>query len=91
MHIWPFQPLLTAKHAHLEGIDVEQTRCIANIRIHVECTRVIGLICQKYTFLSGTLPIDFLAHSNDAAPLIDSVVVVCCALINVCDSAIPFD
>ena len=32
----------------LTGIDVEQTRHIANVHIHVE--RVIGFICQKYTF-----------------------------------------
>ena len=57
--------------------------------IHVE--RVIGIIRQKYTFLSATLPIDFITHRNEGVPMIDSVVVVCCALINVCDSVIPFE
>ena len=46
--------------------------------IHVE--RVIGFICQKYTFLSGTLPIYFITPRDDGVPLIDKVVVVCCAL-----------
>ena len=88
MHVWPFHPLLKEKK-QLTGIDVEQTRCIANVRIHVE--RVIGFIRQKYTFLSGTLPIDFITPRDDGVPLIDKVVVVCCALSNICDSVIPFD
>ena len=46
-------PAFTKGKKQLTGIDVEQTRCIANVCIHVE--RIIGLIRQKYTFLSGTL------------------------------------
>ena len=36
----------------------EDTRTIANVRIHVE--RVMGNLRKKYSILSGTIPIDFL-------------------------------
>ena len=36
--------------------DVEDTRAIANVRIHAE--RVIGNL--QYSILNGTLPIDYL-------------------------------
>ena len=51
-------PASTKGKKQLTGIEVEQTRCVANVRIHVE--HVIGLIRQKYTFLTGTHSIYFL-------------------------------
>ena len=82
-------PASTKGKKQLSGIEVEQTRRIANVRIHVE--RVIGIIRQKYTFLRGIQPVDFLIAREDGVPLLDKVVFVCCALINVCDSVVPFD
>ena len=41
----------------LDPVDVETTKGIANVRIHVE--RVIGFLRSKYTMLQGTLPTDF--------------------------------
>ena len=51
-------PAFTKGKSQLDPVDVEQTRGIANIRIHVE--RVMGLLRQKFTILEGTLPTDFL-------------------------------
>uniref|UniRef100_A0A1X7U9K4 THAP-type domain-containing protein n=1 Tax=Amphimedon queenslandica TaxID=400682 RepID=A0A1X7U9K4_AMPQE len=45
-------PSFTRGKKQLSGIGIEQTRCIANVWIHVEC--VIGLLRQKYTILTET-------------------------------------
>ena len=63
---------LTKDKDQLDPIDLEKTRGIANVRIHVEC--VIGLLCQKYTVLQGTLPIDFLSSDGNKCPMIDRIV-----------------
>ena len=70
----------------LTGIEVEQTRRIANVCIHVE--RVIRLIRQKYSLLSGTQPIDYVISKDGNIPLLDRIVTVCCGLINLCDSVL---
>ena len=82
-------PAFTLGRNQLTGIEVEQTRRIANIRIHVE--RVIGNIRKKYSILSATQPIQFLMSSDESRCLLDKIVHVCCALINMCDSVVPFD
>ena len=82
-------PAFTRGKQQLTGIEVEQTRRIANVRIHVE--RVIGVLRQKFSILSGTQPIDNLLPRNDGMPLLDKIVCVCCALVNVCDSVVPFN
>ena len=85
-------PAFTKGKKQLDPIDVEQTRSIANVRIHVE--RVIGNIRKKYQILQSTQPIDYLIGRTDRvnnSTLLDMIVTVCCALINVCDSVVPFD
>ena len=80
-------PAYTKGKAQLSTLEVEETRRLANVRIHVE--RVIGLVRQKYQILSGILPIETL-YSDNTTPQIDKIAIVCCALTNICDSVVPF-
>ena len=87
-------PAFTKGKDQLDPVDVEGTRGIANVRIHVE--RVIGVLRRKYTILSGILPIDFLQcdpkGSQEAKiPMIDRIITVCAALTNLCDGIVPLD
>ena len=79
-------PSFTKGRKQLTGIEVEQTQHIANVRIHVE--RGIGVPRQKYTFLSKRQLIDFL---EDGIPLLDKIVIVCCALVKMCNSMVPLE
>ena len=87
-------PAFTRGKDQLDPVDVEKTRAIANVRIHVE--RVIGLLRRKFTILSGVLPIDFLTckpggTENESVPMIDRIITVCAALINLCPGIVPLD
>lgn len=82
-------PAFTKGRKQLSPLEVQETRKIAHVRIHVE--RVIGLVRNKYTILKGTLPMDYMQNDEDEVPLIDKIVTVCCALTNLCVSVIPFN
>ena len=81
-------PAFTKGKDQLDPVDVEKTRGIANVRIHVE--RVIGLLRRKYSILSGILPIDFSVISNtngsqeEATPMIDRIINVSAAYLLIC-------
>ena len=53
--------------------------------------RVIGFVRQKYSILSATQPIDFVTSKDENVPTLDKIVCICCALVNLCDSVVPFD
>ncbi len=82
-------PAFTKGKSQLGLLDVEDRRHIASLRIHVE--RVIGCVRQKYSILNGPLPIDFLMkRDNDVIPLIDKIVFVSCACVNLSESVVDF-
>ena len=69
---------------------MEDTRKIANVRIHVE--QLIGLVRRKYPILQSILPTELLkVKAGDSLVPIDKIARVCCSLTNYSDSIVPFD
>lgn len=81
-------PAFTKGKTQLHPLDVEETREIANLRIHVE--RVIGSVRQKYTILFTKIPISILSKQLDYTdiPVIDQIITVSAALVNFCPSVV---
>ncbi|XP_061663160.1 uncharacterized protein LOC133493620 isoform X2 [Syngnathoides biaculeatus] len=82
-------PGFTKGRSQLPRLETERTRSIAHVRIHVE--RVMSLVRNKYTILSGTFPMGYLLSPNGSTPAVDKIVTVCCCLANFCASAAPFN
>ena len=87
-------PAFTRGKEQLDPVDVERTRGIAHVRIHVE--RVSGLLRRKYTILENTLSVDFLTCNSTGnpeiqVPMIDRILRVCSGLVNLCGPIVPFD
>ena len=61
-------PSFTKGRQQLSAVDVESSRRIAHMRVHVD--RVIGLLRNKYTILQDTIPIDYLITDSHCTPTI---------------------
>ena len=73
-------PTFTRGKQQLSALEIEDTRNIANVRIHVE--RIIDSVRQKYTILQSTLPTNFVTKRAQGVSILDHIVCVCCALNN---------
>ena len=72
-------PAFTKGKKQLSASEIEHSRQLAHVRIHVE--QVIGQLKKKYTLLQGTLPITMIKRQCNV-DLIDKILVVTAALTN---------
>lgn len=80
-------PAFTRGKSQLPQREVEYSKQLSTVRIHVE--RVIGHLKKKYKILRGPLPVNLLKHSNDTTVSnIDKILFVCAALTNLTGSVV---
>ena len=85
-------PAFTRGKSQLSAEDVETTRQIASIRIHIE--QVIGLLKNRFNILSsGPLPLTMIKSLSDETmdsetTSIDKIVTVCAILVNLGDGIV---
>uniref|UniRef100_A0A3B4HCF7 THAP-type domain-containing protein n=1 Tax=Pundamilia nyererei TaxID=303518 RepID=A0A3B4HCF7_9CICH len=80
-------PAFTRGRSQLQAKDVEDTRKLAHVWIHVE--RVIGCLLSKYTVLNDTIHLGFVVPcEGENMTLLDKIVAVSCALTNMCPSVV---
>ena len=74
-------PAFTKGRSQLSALDVESTRGLAAVRIHVE--RVIGMTRQKYTMLGTIIPNTLCVADSTGLTTLDKIIQVASALTNV--------
>lgn len=82
-------PAFTRGKKQLGAVELEDSRRLAAVRIHVE--RVIGQARSKYKMLHGPVPISLLSSDDATYTTLDKIVRVACALTNLCPSVVPTD
>ena len=88
-------PAFSRGKAQLDPVDVEETRGIANVRIHVECGTCYWATQTKAYHFGSSLLTDFLICDHDnydrRIPLVDHMIRVSPALVNFCPPIVLFD
>ena len=82
-------PVFTKGKSQLSKSEVEMTRQLTRVHIHVEC--VIGQLGKKFKILQNTLPISLIKCPSDHDKLnctIDKILIVTAALTNLCPSVV---
>ena len=80
-------PAFTKGKKQLSWEEVEKSRQISRVRIHVE--RVIGQLRKKYTILAGPLAVSLIQKPTDInVTTIDKILVVTATLTNLCKSVV---
>ena len=83
-------PAFTKGNSQLEANKVATSRELARVRIHME--RLIGMVKQKFIILEGILPVVFIKHESESdITVCDKLMVICCALVNLCEPIVPKD
>ncbi|XP_072176348.1 uncharacterized protein [Diadema setosum] len=82
-------PPFTRGKKQLEKVDVDWSRELSGVRIHVE--RVIGMVKQKYTILQNRIPINLIRDESSPQATVSKIVRVACALVNLCPSVVPLE
>ena len=82
-------PAFTKGKSQLSALDVESTRGLAAVRIHVE--RVIGMTRQKYAILGTTIPNTLCVADTTGLTTLDKIVHVASALTNLSPPIVAFD
>jgi hypothetical protein len=72
-------PSFTRGKKQLSAMEVHKSKCLSNVRIHVE--GVIGKM-RNYLILQSTIPVNQVR-------LVDDIVVIIAALINILPSVVP--
>lgn len=84
-------PCFVKNKAQFHPTQVEETRELANVRIHVE--RVIRQLRSKYNICSDTARMSAVSKQNELfdRDLYDKITFLCCCLVNMCPTVVRND